>query len=106
MPDRVTEYVLDVEDLQRVEGPAAALRQALGAGYDVKTWRDWRLIRQFSQTMAVMTTIFAILLAILVMSAIVNTMLMSVWERVREIGTMLAVGARRRQVLLLFLAES
>ncbi|HZI03490.1 MAG TPA: ABC transporter permease, partial [Archangium sp.] len=35
-----------------------------------------------------------------------NAMLMSVFERVREIGTMLAVGMRRWQVLVLFLLEA
>src|SRR5205807_2487938 len=39
-------------------------------------------------------------------TGIANTMLMSVYERVKEIGTMLAVGTRRRQVLILFLAEA
>jgi putative ABC transport system permease protein len=33
-------------------------------------------------------------------------MLMSVFERVREVGTMLAVGVRRWQVLRLFLLEA
>lgn len=33
-------------------------------------------------------------------------MLMSVYERVREIGTMLAVGVRRWQIMLLFLWEA
>jgi putative ABC transport system permease protein len=106
MTGRVTEYAVDVADLDRAEAVAAALRRTLGEGYDVKTWRDWRTIRQFTQTMGVMVVIFAFFLAILVTSAIVNTMLMSVYERVREIGTMMAVGARRRQVIVLFLAES
>ncbi|HNN97234.1 MAG TPA: FtsX-like permease family protein, partial [Pseudomonadota bacterium] len=36
----------------------------------------------------------------------VNTMLMSVHERVREIGTMLSIGMRRRQITVLFLWEA
>ena len=37
---------------------------------------------------------------------ILNTMMMSVRERTREIGTMMAVGVRRRQILGLFLLEA
>ena len=43
------------------------------------------------------------LLAVLL--GIVNVMLMSVLERVREIGTMLAVGMRRKNIIALFLLE-
>jgi putative ABC transport system permease protein len=42
---------------------------------------------------------------LVVLLGIVNAMLMSVLERVREIGTMLAVGMRRRQIVGLFLLE-
>ncbi len=46
------------------------------------------------------------MLFLLVSTGIINTMLMSVYERVREIGTMISLGVRRRQVTALFLLEA
>lgn len=106
MPGRVTEYVLDVQDLGRVEAVTAALHTALGDGYQVKSWRDRPQIRDFEQSMRAMMAVAALLLSVLVGGVIINTMLMSIYERVREIGTLLAIGVRRRQVLALFLLES
>lgn len=37
---------------------------------------------------------------------IANTMVMSIYERTREIGLMKAVGATNRNVMLIFLAEA
>lgn len=106
MPGRVTEYVLDVEDLQAVEGVGSALRTTLGPDYDVRTWRDRPQIRQMVQSMGVVQGFIGFLLAVLVTSVIVNTMLMNIYERVPEIGTMMALGVRRRAVMGLFLYES
>jgi putative ABC transport system permease protein len=106
MPGRVTEYVLSTEDLEQAPRIAGELRKLLGNGYEVKIWRDWPHIRGLYQLMDVMGTVWASLLSVLVISVIMNTMLMSIFERVREIGTMLAIGIRRRQVMTLFLIES
>ena len=56
--------------------------------------------------MGIVMFFIGFILAILAGSAIVNTVLMSVYERVREIGTMLALGVRRYEILGLFLIES
>ena len=37
---------------------------------------------------------------------VTNTMIMSVSERTREIGTLRAIGAQRRQVMKIFMSES
>ena len=44
-------------------------------------------------------------LAIIAAAGVLNTALMSVFERTREIGTMRAVGSRRSRVVALFLLE-
>ena len=106
MPGRVTEYVLDIDELDRVDEAAAAVRAALGSGYEILTWRDLPALRDIIDRMGMVMFFIGFILAALVVSGIVNTVLMSVYERVREFGTMMAVGVRRRQVLYLVLIES
>lgn len=56
-----------------------------------------------ARTFSAATTLIAMLVGAV---GVTNTMLMSVLERVREIGVLLAVGWRRGRVLLMILVES
>src|SRR5262249_14400076 len=107
MKGHVTEYVVAVPNLDRADEVAARLRAVLGDEYQVTTWHDldW-LTRDRIKGLAVFLGIIALVLFLLVATGIINTMLMSVYERVREIGTMLAVGMKRLQVTALFLWEA
>jgi putative ABC transport system permease protein len=107
MQGRVTEYVLGVRDLSGVDEIAEGLRKVVGADYQITTWRDVDPATR-DRTLAVRWILgfVALVLSLLVATGIVNTMLMSVYERVREIGTMLAVGVKRRQVMMLFVWEA
>jgi putative ABC transport system permease protein len=106
MEGRVTEYAVAVEPLERARQVRDALRASLGAGYEVHTWEEVfpfiaQILGQQDFLFGILSTVF--LVAVLL--GIVNVMLMSVLERVREIGTMLAVGMRRRNIISLFLLE-
>ncbi len=106
MEGRVTEYAVAVEPLERAREVRDALRASLGAGYEVHTWEEVfpfiaQILGQQDFLFGILSTVF--LAAVLL--GIVNVMLMSVLERVREIGTMLAVGMRRRSIVVLFLME-
>lgn len=107
MPKQVSEYVIGIAQLEQADAVAAALRQALGAEYEVTTWADLdpATKTRVGSVLYVMLFIGGVLF-LLVATGIVNTMLMSVYERVREIGTMLALGVRRWQITVLFMAEA
>ncbi|MFZ5467816.1 MAG: ABC transporter permease [Myxococcota bacterium] len=107
MEEQVTEYVLAVDDLSRVDRVAESLRAALGPEYEVHTWKEvMPFVRDVVNRQNFVLGTVAVVLFVIVLTGIINTMLMSVFERVREIGTMLAVGVRRRQVLWLFVLEA
>lgn len=85
----------------------ASLARAAGEGKVVETWQE--LGGLLRDAMALQNVIFTAVLAILftiVIAAIVNTSLMTVMERTREIGTLMAFGYRRRHIVFLFLTEA
>lgn len=107
MPRRVTQYVVGVSDLAHVDEVAVRVRAAVGDGYKVTTWKELDAnTRDRAKVIQGVLFFIALVLALLVATGIINTTMMSVHERVREIGTMLAVGVRRRQVTTLFLFEA
>ena len=93
-----------LKDREQAEYVAGAIT---GPGYQVKTWRELNsllvLVNDFSN--AYLTIINLIILGVTV-TVIINTLLMSVFERTREIGILSAIGMKGRQIVALFLAEA
>lgn len=107
MKGQVTEYVVGVQNLDEASAVAARVRAALGDAYHVTTWAELDpATRTRASSLGYVLAFVGLVLFLLVATGIVNTMLMSVYERVREIGTMLALGVRRWQVTALFLLEA
>ena len=89
------------------EQVAASLRSSLaGAGLEMKTWVE---INDFyAQTVALYQQQFGFLVVIVLIMLLLgvsNTINLTVFERVGEFGTMLAMGNRSRHVRLLVIAE-
>lgn len=106
MEGRVTEYAVAVDRLEDAHAIRDRLKALLGPQYEVHAWDE---LLPFIKDMVGLQDFFLRLVGIIflvtVLLGIANSMLMNVLERVREIGTMLAVGTRQRQVRTLFVLE-
>jgi ABC-type lipoprotein release transport system permease subunit len=71
---------------------------------------DWKELNEFlvttAETGAAVYAIFYAIIFLVVAVIIANTLLMSVFERTREIGILAALGMKGRQIMTLFLFEA
>ncbi len=91
-------------ELEAVEIPKALA--ARGRPVALKTWLDTATF--YKQVKLLYISIFffmGLVLSVVVILATANTMTMSVFERTREIGTLLAIGMERGSIRTLFLAR-
>lgn len=104
---KALEIAIAVDDPWKPDSVAALISERLGPDYEVHTWRD--RAPTIVDSMAERRVIFNYATGIFVFIALLGVtlaMLMSVLGRTREIGTMMAVGMRRRQIIGLFVAEA
>jgi putative ABC transport system permease protein len=107
--DRVHAIVVRTRDLGAVPRVAAAVQTALGGGQGLAVLRWDELLAGLKQGIAMDAAIGWLLYGVLVLVvtfSISNTFLMSVLERTREFGVLLALGTRPRFLGRVVIAES
>jgi len=73
--------------------------------FEIHTWEKLSPFSNIAQMIDIMTVSMKIIMIAIVLISILNVMMMSVYERVREIGTMSAIGTAPGKIMGLFLAE-
>lgn len=105
--DRVTEVAVALDDERRVSEVQSRLRASLPDTLEVLSWqeREPRLASMIG-TMSQMSWIFYATVFVAMAFGIANTMLMAVYERLREFGVMRSLGLSRRRLMALIVCES
>ena len=104
--DRIVVLLEDWKKTQHIRTRLLNRLSTAGLQCEIKSWNELSLFYSKVKGMfdMIFMFIFTIVLIIVVMS-VVNTMGMAVLERTREIGTLRALGLKRRGVSLLFAIE-
>ena len=77
------------------------------SGLEVLTWKDLNpLILDIETTANSFISLFYLIILAIAASVIINTLIMSVYERTREIGILAAIGMRGGRIMWMFLSET
>jgi len=109
----VTEVAVRVKDFDKLDSVYKDLKEALGkyknrkgkAVFEIHTWEKLSPFYNIARMIDFMSATMKLIMISIVLISILNVMIMSVYERVREIGTMSAIGTTPSKIMALFLAE-
>ena len=109
----VSEIAIRIKDFSRLGQVDTQLKQALEdlknkegkPVLEVHTWADMSPFAALARMIDLMTLFIKIVMVAIVLVSVMNVMIMAVYERIREIGTIAAIGTPPARILSLFLAE-
>jgi putative ABC transport system permease protein len=109
----ISEIAIRLKNPARLEQAYAQLSQELsgiageggGSALEVHTWADLSPFANVVRMIDLLAVFIKIMMVSIVLISVMNVMMMAVYERIREIGTISAIGTPPRRILSLFLTE-
>jgi putative ABC transport system permease protein len=107
----ISEVLVRLKRLDTLHATVAALRRALPggtgglSGFEVHGWDALSPFAHIAQLIDLLTIFVKVILVSIALISIMNVMIMAVYERIREIGTIAAIGTPPGRILGLFVIE-
>lgn len=109
----ISEFAISLKNPERGDVVAASINARLLAAakdpkktpFQVHTWAELSPFANIARMVDLLTVFIKAMLIAIVLISILNVMIMAVYERVREIGTIAAIGTLPGKILSLFLVE-
>jgi ABC-type lipoprotein release transport system permease subunit len=106
-PNEATQVAVFIDDQREADATAARLDRSVGQGAAAIPWHDAQPeLAGFIGMKVAGTMFFEIIIAIIVAAGIFNTLFVSVMERLREFGIMMAIGFSPGRLFGLVMWES
>ncbi len=106
---KISEIVIKLDNEQNtavVKNELEKSIQKLSLHFEVHDWRYLgKALLDLSLDMKIGMRVWTMILFIAIALGILNTFMMSVYERIREIGILKAIGMKNSKILLLFFFE-
>jgi putative ABC transport system permease protein len=109
----VTEIAIRIKNFNKLNAVYADLQSSLlkfknkkdEPIFEIHTWEKLSPFVNIANMIDMMTISMKLIMIAIVLISILNVMIMSVYERIREIGTMIAIGTSPSKIMGLFLSE-
>ena len=109
----ISEVAIRLKDFDKLHPVANRLKKSLADElnkqgkpvFELHTWEKLSPFFNISRMIDVMTFFVKLMLVAIVLISIMNVMVMAVYERIREIGTIAAIGTLPGKILSMFLIE-
>jgi len=106
MDGKYSEIVVQLPK-EQLEPVTAQLREKLGSAYEVLRWYDmYPMMKQWVELENAFYYIFLSIVLVIIAAGIMNTVLMSMLERIHEFGVMMALGCGRVRLAGMVVVES
>ncbi len=109
----ISEIAIRLRDFDKLHGVFDRLKDKLsnelnkqgGPAFEVHTWEKLSPFYNIARMIDIMTFFIKLMLIAIVLVSIMNVMVMAVYERIREIGTIAAIGTLPGKIVAMFIIE-
>ena len=109
----VSEIAIRLKSIEQLNEVYSNLQNKLGTMtnregkpvFEIHTWEKLSPFYNIAKMIDLMTLFIKIMLVAIVLVSIMNVMIMAVYERINEIGTISAIGTKPGKILALFVTE-
>lgn len=101
------EIAINIDNRQSLPEITKKVKEVAGKNLDVKIWKELRPeMNYLTEAMDMYMYIFIVIILLALLFGIINTMLMVVMERTKEIGMLMAIGMGKLKIFSMVVLES